>query len=730
MTKEKDNDSLNVYTLLTGPSRPYVHVNVREAQSWLGLSLTERVHLVILTLLAVFNRLYQIGIPDSPSLMEFNIVTMVNNYLKGEFFIDYNPPFIGLFYTAVAKLFGYDRDSLDQFSISIPYDNFPYYQLRILSAFLGAISVTFAYKTLRSTGVSHFVSLFGSFLMVIENSMITEERFILIDGIYIFFISLFLSNHQITKVKEKFGASWAIHLLITSLSLGLVLSAHWSGVFILIYALFSLAYESWTLAEDVQISFRYVWANFIVKSLSYFVISLSIYLALFKAHFDLLNKKGPDYNKLSPLFQHSLENNHLENTFSSVNYNAAVMFRHYKSGKYLHSHEDYYRSSNHQQVTMIDNYDEYNNLFKIIRVDGESKEDVPSLILAPWRVRIKHAGTDSSLVIDPDHKPPLSEQEYNFQVTTDHKFGKKNDDTKKYSFQLKMAHDYCKADDARHALRAIDSVFQIYNEENNCYLLGTPLVLSEGYAEGQNEVICIKEPNYEASLWFIDWNDHPGHAQNKKRVLFEPITFWQKFLEIELYVIKKLYIGNGYTDEHTSTSSDWVFLKRGFTQWADLDQHLVIYLLGNFIIYYMIIGSIGVYGLFKTFQTLSYNPFQTLNSLDSSNYKYDSKTFDYLVLYFLLLLPLSFVQVEIHLFNYLPAVFVGILVIGQSFQWGYEKVPKITCGLILFFSFFAFLAYQKFSPLIYGLPWTEEKCLKMLVSPEWDRTLCGAYHIS
>ena len=727
MTDNKVDKELNEYTLLKGPTHYYVHTDFRLMQSWLGLSLTERIHLVIMTIAAISVRLYQIGIPDIPSSVEFQFASMINNYMTGEFFIDYNPPLTGLFFTALARFFGYNADSLDQLSIGVPLTLFPYCQLRIVSAFLGAISITFAYKTLRSTGVSHFISLFGSFLMIVENSMITEERMISADGIYIFFISLFLSNQKISEVKDRFTISWFIHLFIASLSLGLALSTHWTGVFIFSYAFISLIIESWNLVEDINVSFKYVWANVIVKSVSYLTVSLTIYLALFKVHFDLLSKKGPDYNKLSPAFQHSLENNHLENMFSNVNFNAGVMFRHYKSGKYLHSHEDYYRSSNHQQVTLMDNYDELNNIFKVIRVDDESEELSASSILAPWRVRLKHESTNSSLVIDQDHKPPLSEQEYNFQVTTDHNFGSSDDNTNKYSFLLKMAIDHCKADDARYALRALDSVFQIYNEEAGCYLLGTPLVLHEGFAEGQNEVICIQEPSYEASLWYIDWNDHPEYAPNKKQVAFDPITFWQKLMEIHLYIFKELYMGNGYIDETISSVSDLVLLKTGFIHWVDPVNHSVIYLLGNFIVYYMIVGSIGIYGIFKTCQLLTFNPFQASASLDSSNYKYDHKTLDYVILYFLLLIPLSFVKIDLYLFDYLPALFVGILVVAQLFQWGYEKATMITFVFMAFFSSLSILAYVKFSPLIYGLQWTHEKCMKMMVSPDWDRVLCGAY---
>lgn len=719
--------SLNPFLLLRGPVRPYVFTDNQETNSWLNFSLAERIHLTILFILALSTRLYRIGNPSYPVVDEFLSVQKVNNYIKGEFFLDYNPPFINLFYTLIAKLFGYGLKNFDIVNIGAEYITFPYYPLRIVSSFLGACSVILAYKTLRSTGVSHFISLFGSYLLSIENSMITQGRFIFKDGIYVFFIALFISSHKAEEVKKRFSFNWFIHVIISAVFLGLLMSSHWSGIFFVIYSFASHLLELWTLIGDVHITFKYALNNFIMKTSIYIVVTLTIYLSLFNLHFNYLDKVGEDYDSLSPYFQASLKDSHLENTFSNINFGSNIMIRNYKTGNYLHSHEDFFHSSSRQQVTMINTYDDYNNLFKITQLKGDLDNDTP--VIPPFRVRIYHDRTDSSLVVDSANKPPLSEQEYNSLLTTDTNFNHNDENVKRYSFQLKMATNYCKNEAAKNALRTVDSVFQIYNEENSCYLLATPLHLHEGFSEGQKEVICIKEPNYEASLWFIDWNDNINYTDNKKRLVLNKLSFWEKLYEVHCKMFKKLYIGNPGYDEPSSNSNvfDFMFLKKGFIQWVTSD--LVIYLLGNFIIYYLIAIAIIIYTAFKIFQISTFNPFQHSTSLDSPTYKYDRKTMDYLLLYALVIIPLTFVKIETHLFNYLPGVFIGVLLISQSFQWSFEKLTTLTYILVGVFTILATLAFVKFTPIIYGLTWTQEQCLKMMASPNWDRTICDSYSV-
>jgi dolichyl-phosphate-mannose-protein mannosyltransferase len=722
--------SNEVYIIQQGPLRPYVHINEGQLYKWLIMSSSEIIQLILTTSIAIFLRSVQNDKPNAMLLQETKMVSIINGYLTGELFVDYNPPLPGLILTSIARFFGYTNANIDNISVGGAFEFLPYQKLRAFNAILNGLTSLFVYRTLRFTGVSHLISLFGTFLFALENSFIIQSRFILPDSIYIFFLALFLSQHKSVALRTRMSLSWLINVLIASIALGLAISSHWSGIFLLFYALTSLTLRSWSLSGDLDTPRNSLRFSFIFKYISYIVVSITIYLALYKVHFDALTKRGIDYNYLSPEFQYALDGNHLENTNLNTGYGSTVMIRHYDSGKYLHSHNDNYRSSGHQQITLLDTFDDSSNFFEVLPVMGDSEKIIANStpITSPFRVKFKHTATDSSLVIDPDHKPPLSEQEYNFQVTTDKNFPEEDDKKNRHTFQLRISNKYSKTSHSKIFIDTVNSVFQIYNEKNGCYLLGTPLVLDEGFSSGQNEVICIKEPNYEASLWYFDWNKNPNFPENKETVSFPEFTFWDKLFEISLLNFRKLFIGNmGYDTGFGTTVSDWILLRKGFTHWIDQTSHKNIYLLGNYITYHLVFIAVCFYVLFKACQILTTNPFKTRTSIPLS-YNYAYQTFDFILGYGLILTLMLLVKIELHLFEYLPALFIGILMVSQLFQFGFDLFPKLTSIILIVVTVLVLLAYQKYSPLIYGLDWTQEQCLKMLVSPGWDRALCSTYH--
>lgn len=719
-----------LFSLRKGPIRPYVHTDETQLHHWLKLSLNERFQLILAVCLGCFIRFVNVGSPNKVLLEESKLVSIVNSYITGELFVDYNPPFVGLLFRAISQFLGYGDSAIEFSGVGSAYTFFPYYTLRGCSAIAGGATVFCIYRTLRCSGVNHLVALFGSYLFILENSFITQSRLIFVDAIYIFFFSLFISLHKTVSFRDRLGVSWLVNLLASAAALGLTVSSHWSGIFVFIYAIFSLTMSLYTLSGDIEIPAKTLRASFTIKYFCYFTIPLTIYLSLFKIHFDLLDKRGADYNILSSDFQAALQNNHIDNCVSKVGYGSQVMIRHYKSGEYLHSHDDTYRSSGHQQITMLDSFDDSSNFFEILPTRGNQEKltENVSLISSPWKVRLRHIVTDSNIVVDPNHKPPLSEQEYNFQVTTDKDFEEEDDANNRVVLQLKVSQKYSRTEESKRNLRAIDTVFQIYNEKNQCYLLGTPLVLHEGFAEGQQEVICIKEPSYEASLWYIDWNKNRKHTPNQELVKLSEFTFLDKFLEIHLYNIKKLFIGDvGYDTGYGTSIGDWIFLRKGFTHWIDSDNHQVIYLLGNYITYLLVIISLGIFGCSYLYEIATFNPYKQIKTFDPSTYKYKSQSFDYALGYFITLVAMMFIKIELHLFNYLPSLLMGILLVAQTVQWGFDKVPKLTSVAVIVASIFVLLAYRKFSPIIYGLEWSQADCLKMMVSPGWDNAICSAY---
>jgi dolichyl-phosphate-mannose-protein mannosyltransferase len=729
--KEKVPDTL--YVVSRGPIRTYVYTNASKLQAWLLTSTTDKIQLIILMAIAMVVRIHDLTSMRKMIMVEEGLVSAINGYISGQFFVDYNPPLAGILFSVISRFLGYTSTSLEVFRANEEYTTLPIDVLRYCNAVTGGLTILLCYKTLRSTGVSHAISIFGSSLLALENSMVTHSRVLSSETLLVFFMMLFFTQHKLSALKMAMGKPWMFNTFIASLSLGLAISCHWLGIFVLGYSLASLALELYFVAGDARKPLKNAVTIFTIKLLCYVTFSTTIYLTIFNIHFQTLRYavNNSSYNELSPDFQFSLKNNHIENTLLNVGYDSSVMLRHYKSGKYLHSHPDFFNGG-HQQVTLLDNYDDTNNLFQILpsRESRNGAINHKSPLALPFRVELFHKETNSTLVIDPNSKPPISEQEYNMQVTTDKNFylSEEEDEKRRYQFELRMAHKFTRDEQALRSLHAIGSVFQIYNEKNGCFLLGTPLQLHQGYSEGQYEVICIKEPNFEASLWYIDWNINENHAGDNSTVELPDFSTFSKFTEVHLHLVDKLFMASGYDLQTFSNNiKEWVFMEKGYVYLADTTKKVAVYLLGNVIAYYLVILAMVSYVCFMIHQLITFDPHASLTKVNDANYKYGTQTLDFFIGYLLLLLPMKFVNIELHLYNYLPALMIGILTVSQTLQWLSEKSFKATIALMLLLGAIYLLAFVRFSPLIYALPWTEEDCKQLMVSPQWDSWICSIY---
>jgi len=149
----------------------------------------------IITLLLIFfglvSRTWCINNPEYIVPTERHYGNIVNCILKGEFFVDSNPP-LGCF---ILSGFGW----ANCYHADIEFSKSPYFfnnkvfpTIRFTSAFFSAFVPVIVYWILRFSKNSCFVSFAGSMMIVFETSFISESRIIGIHGIFLFFISFSL----------------------------------------------------------------------------------------------------------------------------------------------------------------------------------------------------------------------------------------------------------------------------------------------------------------------------------------------------------------------------------------------------------------------------------------------------------------------------------------------------------------------------------------------------------
>lgn len=685
----------------------------------------DNVYILVLACVSLFVRLW--GFNGSAVESDIPTLTMIDDYANSRFFIDSNPPFVTLFYYQLSRFLGSDQSTV--------------LNLKYINVILGTLTVLLCFKTLKLIKLPSALAFWGSSVISLENSTLIEQRLITVYGLYLFLLSLFIFSFKSLQSIQLFNFKWWRVLITSSILLGLIISSHWTGPFVLIYSLYLSASELWYLIDDISIPANRLYSSFFTKVISNIIISLTVYLAVWKVHFEILDSHGRSYNLVSPKFQNSLNDNHLRFLNEDVLFGSKIMLRNYKTGVYLHSHDDTFRTG-HQQVTGYWSFNDADNLFQIqsndFSKDASLLLETEFKINHPFKVKLFHQKTQSFLRIDPQSRPPISEQEYNSEVTTDRDIVVSEDesDNENIVFQLRISNDYTWNDESRKYIKSLSSLFQIYNENNECYILSSDVELTEGLSSGQSELICIKEPAVEASLWFVDWSDHPKNSADKV-VNIPEISFWEKLFEVLKIMVNdniqgKKGLGLGYKEGAGNASlggklNDLMYASRGYQIWTD-GSH-VIYQIANVVTVHVILAAIVLFGLIFSFQFITWNPFDSINApIDSTLKVFNYQTLDFMVGYILSIIPLYIVDYPIFPSSYTPSIYIGVMIVVEVIniiRYYNRGVGLLVLGII---SPLIFLSFWKFQPIIYGTVWTMEACSKLMIVPGWDKDICKLYN--
>ncbi|GME74576.1 unnamed protein product [Ambrosiozyma monospora] len=426
-------------------------------------------------------------------------------------------------------------------------------------------------------------------------------------------------------------------------------------------------------------------------------------------------------------FQKGLTGNHLSNITADISYGSTVSFRHLVTSEYLYSSNTSYPNG-HQQVTLVDHHGESGSLFVIERrVKARLNEltKMTKTIESGRTLRIFHNETEKYITIDKEAKPPLSEQEYNKEVTATGNKTWLGD--KEINFELRIVSEYSKTEIAKKRVRAIESVFQIYNMRNKCFLLGTSNKLPKDWADNRSEVICIEKPVLEDSLWYIESNEHPLFNSDSETAEFKSLTILDKIVEVHKVMLN--YIGTLVDKfDYKSTPTDWVLDGKGIK--FSINDGRAVYFLGNFLVYYVVLIFVLVFACFKLFTIVTYNPNQD-EYLVPEFVKFDYHTTDYFIGYLIHLIPFYFVQRDLAPTLYLPSLYFGVLLTCQTLEYILVNLNKkqttILYYMLIFILVLSVSVFRAYSPLIYGLKWSREVCHEKMFGSGWDK-FCDIYN--
>ncbi|MDP1688815.1 MAG: phospholipid carrier-dependent glycosyltransferase [bacterium] len=287
--------------------------------------------LLILIVLAIFTRFWQLDKPSEVVFDEVHFGKFVSAYFNHEYYFDIHPPLGKLMIAGTAKFLGFNS-GFDFKQIGEALNAKDLFALRFLPAFFGVIFVIVIYQLLLALNLSRLGAFAGAFLVIFENAILVESRFILVD---IFLLTFGFSGiYTFLLFRKSNGKSRLFYLLLTGVLLGLAFSIKSTGISFLGLALLFTFVDSLYKFELKKFNFgsllfslknyviNFEYKKFILTSLGLIIISVAVYASTFPMHFAQLYNSGPGDAYMSAGFQKTLVGNKVsaDNTERPLNY--------------------------------------------------------------------------------------------------------------------------------------------------------------------------------------------------------------------------------------------------------------------------------------------------------------------------------------------------------------------------------------------------------------------------
>lgn len=233
--------------------------------------MSHKKYLLILLGLGLLTHFAFFGHPNQTVFDEVHFGKFVSGYYTHEYYFDIHPPLGKLMIAGFGKLFNFQPE----FSFTSIGDEFPdskYMALRFLPSLAGSLIPAVIFLLALQLGFSRRAAFMAGVLVALENGMLVQTRFMLMDGFLLLFG--FLSLFFYFRKKPIPAGVFA----------GLAASIKWTGLGFLAIIL---------IVEAVDIFRRKDFRRILQTGLKLAAIPFLIYFTVFAVHFSILNKPGP-----------------------------------------------------------------------------------------------------------------------------------------------------------------------------------------------------------------------------------------------------------------------------------------------------------------------------------------------------------------------------------------------------------------------------------------------------
>lgn len=580
-------------------------------------------NLVFLTALGLLSRLWGLTHPRAVVFDEVYYGQYISLYMKRIFFLDASgPPFGHMLLALGGYLGGFDGNFLWNHIGEEYSNNVPVWSLRLLPALAGALAVPMAYQIMWELRFSHCTAMGAALLLLIENTLITQSRLMLLESVLIFFNLLAVLSYLKFSSSQKhrsFSLSWWLWLMLTGVSCACAVGIKYSGAFTYLLVLSIASVQAWHLIGDHSLSHVRVVCHLLARGAALLVLPVLLYLLFFYIHLLLLYRSGPHDQIMSSAFQASLEGGLARITQGQpleVAYGSQVTLRSV-SGKpvpcWLHSHHNTYpmiyengRGSSHQQQVTCYPFKDVNNWWMV--KDPNRHQLVVDNPPRPVRngdiIQLVHGMTIRFLNTH-DVAAPLSPHAQEVSCYVDYNIS--------MPAQNLWRLDILNRKSDTEIWKTILSDVRLVHVNTSAVLKLSGANLPD-WGFGQLEVVGEKQQLafHESMAWTVEEHRYGQSQEQKDRELelHTPtqtdlslnMSFMARFSELQWWM---LTVRRDDTEhKYSSTPLDWVTLDTNIAYWLHPETSAQIHLLGNIVIWASASLATLLYGLLLSWYLL------------------------------------------------------------------------------------------------------------------------------
>ncbi|XP_053139923.1 protein O-mannosyl-transferase 2 isoform X2 [Hemicordylus capensis] len=556
----------------------------------------------LVALLSFATRFYRLREPPHVCWDETHFGKMGSYYINRTFFFDVHPPLGKMLIGLAGYLSGYDGT----FPFQKPgdkYEQHNYLGMRGFCAFLGSCLIPFSYLTVLELSKSLPAAMLTAAILIFDTGCITLSQYILLDPILMFFLmGAVLSMVKYNSCSNRpFSAPWWFWLGLTGISLAGAMGVKFVGLFVVILVGLNTISDLWKLLGDLSLSLVTLAKHFLARLLCLIILPLALYTAVFAVHFAVLNRSGPGDGFFSSGFQSRLIGNNLHNMSvpEYLAYGSVITMKNLRmAGGYLHSHWHLYPEgvgARQQQVTAYLHKD-LNNLWIIkkhnVNTDHSDFSFPVEFVRSGDIIRLEHKETSRNLHSH-QHEAPLTRK--HLQVTG---YGINGTGDSNDFWRIEVV-----GRKTGKLIKVLRSHFRLVHLATGCILGSTGKTLPKWGWE-QVEVTCTpyqkETPN---SLWNVEDHINP-RLPNISLDVLKP-SFPEILLESHMVMIRGNSGLKPKENEVTSKPWHWPINYQGLRFSGVNETDYRVYLLGNPMIWWLNLVTIGLYLIMAAFVSVA-----------------------------------------------------------------------------------------------------------------------------